>query len=46
MKSFQTIRLTIFALAIVFDHVASATPIHGRVTDAGTGEEIIGASII
>ena len=46
MKSFQTIRLTIFALAIVFDHVASATPIHGRVTDAGTGEAIIGASII
>jgi TonB-linked SusC/RagA family outer membrane protein len=45
MKSFQTIRLTIFALAIVLTQ-ASATPINGRVADAATGEAIIGASII
>ena len=45
MKSFQTLRLTVFALAIVFNYVASATPISGKVADAGTGEAIIGATI-
>ena len=45
MKSFQTLRLTSFALAIVFNYVASATPISGKVADAGTGEAIIGATI-
>ncbi len=45
MKSFQLIRLTVFALAIVFNYVASATPISGKVADAGTGEAIIGATI-
>ena len=45
MKSFQTLRLTVFALAIVFSYVASATPISGKVADAGTGEAIIGATI-
>ena len=45
MKSFQTLRLTLFALAIVFSYVASATPISGKVADAGTGEAIIGATI-
>jgi len=44
MKGFQKILIT-FVLAIVFDYEASATPIHGKVTDAGTGEAIIGASI-
>ena len=45
MKSFQLIRLTVFALAIVFNYVASATPISGKVADAGSGEAIIGATI-
>ena len=45
MKSFQTTRITTFTLAIVFHVVASATPIIGKVTDAGTGEAIIGATI-
>ena len=45
MKSFQLIRLTVFALAIVFSYFASATPISGKVADAGTGEAIIGATI-
>ena len=45
MKSFQLIRITVFALAIVFNYVASATPISGKVADAGTGEAIIGATI-
>jgi len=45
MKSFQLIRLTVFALAIVFSYVALATPISGKVADAGTGEAIIGATI-
>ena len=45
MKSFQTTRITAFTLAIVFHVVASATPIIGKVTDAGTGEAIIGATI-
>ena len=45
MKSFQTLRLTVFALAIVSSYVASATPISGKVADAGTGEAIIGATI-
>ena len=45
MKSFQTLRLTAFALAIVFNYVASAAPISGKVADAGTGEAIIGATI-
>lgn len=44
MKGFRKILIT-FVLAIVFDYEASATPIHGKVTDAGTGEAIIGASI-
>ena len=38
-------RVNSFALAIVFSYVASATPISGKVTDAGTGEAIIGATI-
>ena len=46
MKSFQKNRVIIlFALAFVYYHVASATPIIGKVTDAGTGEAIIGATI-
>ena len=45
MKSFQTLRLTVFALAIVFNHIASAAPVVGKVADAGTGEAIIGATI-
>ena len=45
MKSFQTTRITAFTLAIVFHVVASATPIIGKVTDAGTGEAIIGATV-
>ena len=45
MKSFQTLRLTVLALAIVFNYVASAAPISGKVADAGTGEAIIGATI-
>ena len=45
MKRFQTARLTVFALAIVFSYVALATPISGKVADAGTGEAIIGATI-
>ena len=45
MKSFQTLRLTVFALAIVFHFAASAAPITGKVADAGTGEAIIGATI-
>lgn len=45
MKSFQMTRVNSFALAIVFSYVASATPISGKVTDAGTGEAIIGATI-
>ena len=45
MKSFQKTRVILFALAIVFNYVASATPISGKVADAGTGEAIIGATI-
>ena len=45
MKSFQTLRFTVFALAIVFSYVASAAPVVGKVADAGTGEAIIGATI-
>ncbi len=45
MKSFQTTRITAFTLAIVFNYVASAAPISGKVADAGTGEAIIGATI-
>ena len=45
MKSFQTLRLTVFVLAIVFHFAASAAPISGKVADAGTGEAIIGATI-
>ena len=45
MKSFQKTKVFLFALAIVFNYVASATPINGKVTDAGTGEAIIGATI-
>ena len=45
MKSFQKTKVFLFALAIVFNHVASATPISGKVADAGTGEAIIGATI-
>ena len=45
MKSFQTTRITAFTIAIVFHVVASATPIIGKVTDAGTGEAIIGATV-
>ena len=46
MKSFQKIRVIIlFALAFVYYHVASATPIIGKVTDAITGEAIIGATV-
>ena len=45
MKSFQIIRTITSAFAIVFHFAASATPINGRVADAGTGEAIIGATI-
>ena len=45
MKSFQKTRLIVLTLAIVFNYVASATPISGKVADAGTGEAIIGATI-
>ena len=45
MKSFQKARFIVFVLAIVFSFVASAAPIVGKVTDAGTGEAIIGATI-
>jgi hypothetical protein len=45
MKIFWTTRLITSAFAIVFYYVASATPISGKVTDAGTGEAIIGATI-
>ena len=45
MKSFQTTRITAFTLTIVFHVMASATPIIGKVTDAGTGEAIIGATV-
>ena len=45
MKSFQKTKVFLFALAIVFNYVASATPISGKVADAGTGEAIIGATI-
>ena len=45
MKIFQTTRIITSAFAIAFYYVASATPINGRVTDAGTGEAIIGATI-
>lgn len=45
MKSFQTTRITAFILTIVFHVMASATPIIGKVTDAGTGEAIIGATV-
>ena len=45
MKIFRTTRIISSAFAIVFYYVASATPISGRVTDAGTGEAIIGATI-
>ena len=44
MKSFQRTTIT-FALAIVFNYVASAALISGKVADAGTGEAIIGATI-
>ena len=45
MKSFQKTKVFLFALAIVFSYFASATPISGKVADAGTGEAIIGATI-
>ena len=45
MKSFQTKRVFLFALAIVSNYVASAAPVVGKVADAGTGEAIIGATI-
>ncbi len=45
MKSFQKTRFIVLTLAIVFNYVASATPISGKVADAGTGEAIIGATI-
>lgn len=45
MKNFQKKKVFLFALAIVFNYVASATPISGKVADAGTGEAIIGATI-
>ena len=45
MKSFQKKQVILFALAIVFNYVASAAPISGKVADAGTGEAIIGATI-
>ena len=45
MKSFQTKRVILFVLAIVFNFVASAAPVVGKVADAGTGEAIIGATI-
>ena len=45
MKIFQKKQVILFALAIVFNYVASAAPISGKVADAGTGEAIIGATI-
>ena len=45
MKSFQNTRFFILFLTIVYNYVASATPISGKVADAGTGEAIIGATI-
>ena len=45
MKSFRTTHFLILFLAIVYNYAASATPISGRVADAGTGEAIIGATI-
>ncbi|WP_027449120.1 SusC/RagA family TonB-linked outer membrane protein [Xylanibacter brevis] len=45
MKSFQTTRLTLLALAIVSHLAALAAPIIGKVADAETGEAIIGATI-
>jgi len=45
MKSFRITRITAFTIAIVFHVVASATPIIGKVTDASTGEAIIGATV-
>ena len=45
MKSFQKKQVILFALAIIFNYVASAAPISGKVADAGTGEAIIGATI-
>lgn len=45
MKSFRTTHFIILFLAIFSNYVASATPISGKVADAGTGEAIIGATI-
>ncbi len=45
MKSFRTTRFVTLFLAIVYNYAASATPISGKVADAGTGEAIIGATI-
>ena len=45
MKSFRTTRFITLFLAIVYNYAASATPISGKVADAGTGEAIIGATI-
>ena len=45
MKRFRTTHFLILFLAIVYNYAASATPISGRVADAGTGEAIIGATI-
>ena len=45
MKIVQKIQFVAFAFAIVFQYVASAAPISGKVADAGTGEAIIGATI-
>ena len=45
MKIFQRRRFILFALAFVYYHVTWAAPINGKVTDAETGEAIIGATI-
>ncbi|MBO7539090.1 MAG: TonB-dependent receptor [Prevotella sp.] len=45
MKSFRTTHFITLFLAIFSNYVASATPISGKVADAGTGEAIIGATI-
>ena len=45
MKIIQKIHFIALTLAIVFNYVASAAPISGKVADAGTGEGIIGATI-
>ena len=45
MKIFRTTRFITSTFAIAIYYVASATPISGKVADAGTGEAIIGATI-